>query len=98
MTDAEVSPSFLPGGFLQYRDNDFAHSSRQDGAADDDGMPRRFAFENLADFLANAPNKPQVEAPIGLTRGADTNESQRGFPDGLCRVAGGAQPARSRGR
>src|SRR5208337_1335482 len=93
VTDAEVSAGFLPGGFLQDGDNDLVHSSRQDGAADDDRVPRGFVFERTADLLANALDVPQVEVAIGLTRSADADERELRFPDGLGYVVRGAQAA-----
>src|SRR5713226_9192635 len=95
MADPEVSSGFFPGEFLQDGNNDTVHGSRQDGAADNHGVPRVFVSERLPNLFANAPDIPQIEVPIGLAWGTHADERKLRFPNGLSLVVGGAQPTRT---
>src|SRR5437870_2893279 len=76
VTDAKVDTGLFARKLLEDGNNDVVHGSRQDGAANDHGMPSCLVFESLANLLANAPDIPQIEVAIGLARGAYANKGQ----------------------
>lgn len=94
MTDTEIAPGFLTGGFLEDRYHDFPHRSWQDGASNYNGVPACLVLESFADLLTNAPDVAQIEVAVGLAWRADANKRQFGGPNGLSWVRDGAQPAR----
>ncbi len=70
------------------------HRTRQDRAANDDGVPRTLVLECFADLLANPSDISQVEIAVWLARCANTNEGQLRLADCFDWVTGSAQPAR----
>jgi hypothetical protein len=71
------------------------HRAWQDGAANNDGVPRILAPECLANLFANPSDISQAEISVDLAGCTDANEGQFRLADGLDRIAGGAQPAGS---
>lgn len=69
------------------------HRTRQDGAANDDGVPRTFTLQCLADLLADPSYISQVEIAVRLARCTHANEGQFRLADRFDWIAGSAQPA-----
>jgi hypothetical protein len=90
---AEFLAGLLARIFLQDRDHDFAHGSRQHGAAHDDYRRARMGGDGLADLLAHALHIGEVDAAVGQARRADAHQREVGMAHRVADLGAGAQPS-----
>src|ERR1700737_909350 len=74
MAYSKVLPRFLARKFFQGRYDDVTHGSREDRAANDNHVSRKFLFERLANLFANSPDVFEIKITVYLTRCSHAND------------------------
>src|SRR5690606_40356993 len=91
--NAEVGAGPLSGRFLEGRDHEVAHRSRQHRAPDRDDTAAVDPREGLTDVSTNALDESRVETAVAVSRRADANHRDVGRLHGFISGGGCAQAA-----